>query len=151
MKRLIHLLAFFLVLPIGISACTRSSESEPASLKTSGDPAFDQTARYALHTVNIVKRQGRDKPSAIVSYMVSTAGRAALTPPNPETEPQMASAYTGPQPAQGIWIQSIDEDFNEFFDNHLVLSADDSRGVVVAEAYRGQADEPFYRWEWSVK
>lgn len=145
MNRLVrNLLSLILV---GLLGCTQAGPS----VKSSGDKEFDQTAEYALHTINILKRRSHlDTPTKIVEYMFSTAGSAELTPPNEATEPGMASAYKGPRPANGIWLQSSDKDANEFFKRHLMLTPVDERKVIIADAYRENDEEPFFTWEWSL-
>lgn len=138
--------ALYLLL-LALIGCTQSGPS----VKSSGDQGFDQTAEYALHTIQILKKRSHlDSPSKIVEYMFSTMGSAELTPPNENTEPGMASAYKGPRPANDIWLQSSDKEANEFFKKHLMLTPDDGRNVIIAEGYRENDDDPFFTWEWSL-
>lgn len=138
------------LLAAALLSCTTSSPS--ASVTSSGDKDFDQTAEFALHNINLLKKRAQlSTPSKLLEYMFSTAGSAELTPPSRELEPGLASAYNGPRPAEGIWIQSGEDDFNEFFDRHLLLLANDSKKTITAEAYKADADDPFYRWEWVIE
>lgn len=127
-----------------------SSARSGSSFQSSGQADFDQSAQFAVHTVGLLKARGLKSPSEILEYMFSVQGSAELTPPSPELEPDAASMYRGPRPSDKVWIQSAEKDRNEFFEEHLLLSADDAQGLIVAEAYKAKADEPFYRWEWKL-
>lgn len=125
--------------------CTSSENSLPSS----GDAEMDKTAAYVKHTVEKLRRRpSLDTPSALISYMTSTQGSAELTPPHPELEPDMASVYKGPRPGDSVSIRAQGASRVEFFKKHLFLSPEDDRGVVIAEAFRDEEEEPFFRWEW---
>ncbi len=121
-------------------------------LDSSGDPEMDQTAAFSHSIIEKLENRPQLKtPSKIVTYMTSTAGTAELTPPSEEYEPDAASQYKGLRPAQTVWIQSTQTPRNELFQKHLVLSADDQNGLIIANAYRQNESQPFYTWEWSIE
>ncbi|WP_238549133.1 hypothetical protein [Acaryochloris marina] len=125
--------------------------SKTTQLESSGDAEMDQTAAFSLSIIEKLEdRPTLETPSEIVNYMTSTAGTAELTPPSEEYEPDAASQYKGPRPAQTVWVQSAQQPRNDFFQKHLILSADDSAGVIVANAYRKDGNEPFFTWKWPV-
>lgn len=138
---------------LGISGLLLSvgCSNKTAQLESSGDAEMDQTAAFSLSIIEKLEdRPNLETPSEIVSYMTSTVGTAELTPPSEAYEPDAASQYEGPRPAETVWIQSTQQPRNEFFQKHLVLSADDPNRVVVANAYRENDSEPFFTWEWSL-
>lgn len=147
MRRLLTRIIFTLCCLL--TACNTGGSGP--SVQTSGNTDFDQTASFTLHTIrDLKKRRSLNTPSSIISYITSTQGSAELMPPDPELEGDAAAGYRGPRPARGIWIQG-DTKRNEFFERHLVLVADDARGVIIAEAFDIEDDEPFYRWEWEMR
>jgi hypothetical protein len=120
----------------------------PGSVESSGDPALDQTAAFLRYCVEDLS--GEDTvPSELLDYFCSTAGLATYVPPSPEFEPDMAAAYHGPRPAEGVGWGCISFGIH---DSYVILSADDERGLVIAKAYRVNELVPglVFTWEWPV-
>lgn len=126
-------------------SCSSSSES----IKKSGDEEADKTAYFVLYNIQDLKKVPElNSPSAMITFMTSTAGSATITPPNPKYEPDAAEAYRGPRPSENVWIQSDNIPLNSFFEKHLVLSPSDAEGLIRAKAYKEGSSEPFFVWEW---
>ncbi len=125
--------------------CSSSSER----VKRSGDEEADKTAYFVLYNIRDLKKVPKlNTPSAMITFITSTAGSATITPPSPKYEPDAAQAYRGPRPSENFWIQSDQVPRNSFYKKHLVLSSSDAEGVIRATAYTGGSSEPFYVWEW---
>jgi hypothetical protein len=126
-------------------SCSSSSEH----IRKSGDEDADKTAYFVLYNIRDLKKVPKlNSPSAMITYITSTAGSATITPPDPEYEPDAAEAYRGPRPSEDVWIQSDKIPLNSFFKKHLVLSSSDAEGLILAKAYKEGSIEPFFVWEW---
>ena len=131
-------------------ACVGCTEKSSDPIAGSGHQDLDQTAQFAHHLVKLVnKRQGLNTPSSIVDYITSTSGSAELWPPSLGLEPDAAAYYKGPRPADGVGL-SKGPSKRGIFEREIILSADDSKSLVVAEGYVSGQSEPVYTWKWSV-
>lgn len=132
-------------------ACVGCSEKSADSVATSGYQDLDQTAQFAHHLVKLVnKRQGMSTPSSVVGYITSTSGSAELWPPSLELEPDAAAYYKGPRPANGVGLSNGPAK-RGVFEREIILIADDSNNMVIAQAYVSGQSEPVYIWKWSFQ
>lgn len=140
------LILLLLLFPL---ACSKSEGAKDLSAikstTSSGDSALDQTAYYALFTIQKVKRRSNmNTPRDILEYMFSIQGSAELTPPSLELEPDMAETFSGPRPANGVGLYGRRM---KVLPKEIIIEANEDS--FTATAFDNETDEKLHSWSWS--